>query len=526
MDQKYKQPGSFIVFAVLVSALVILWSLPGFVTGDGACHVHNAIAWRELLTHPGSYYEQVYTLNNRICPNYVSHVLLAFLTLLFSPAIAEKAMLSLYAYWFVIGFFRLHKQVQAQNSMVLPVLLLLVFQSLLYLGFYNFILSIALYMMLLAWYLKKEHMADFFFWIQCSLAALILFFTHLSGLFLWMASVGLYSLTKWLDPTLRGTMVRKALYFLCSCLPALDLTFNFIRSQKTEAPVHYFDQATLYRMLKEASVLQAFHLNEIRYTQWLFPTLLVGLLLSLFVTLRQEKWRQRQLWPFLLLGICIWAYFYAPENAFGGEQIKQRLQWVIFILAILVVSFPKLPKLLQVLGTVFGVMFVAALVRFQYPSLQRSSLVAEDIMKAGQFVKTNRTVLPLCFNTSGYIQKQVISDFVRHGNHVGAFILGDKDLIFMDNYEANTDYFPLRYRDTLNPFQYLGDQEAQPPKITLSSYNRRHVIDYVLLFDLKPEDISTEAFQNLQTQLNPNYREVFRNQDSSVRLYSYQTTTP
>ena len=516
---EYKKPGALTFLLLLTGAMFLIWYPEVFVTGDGPCHVHNAIAWREMWFHNNAFYTNFYELNPSLSPNYTSHVLLAVLTLVFKPIVAEKVLLSVYAWGFILGFLKLHEQLKAKNSVFLPLVLVLTFQSLLYLGFYNFILSIVFYQLMMAWYIKQIEKPKPSFWLKLSIAMLVLYFTHLAGLFLFLLSIGVHMLT---TTTYKSWFWRGSKIVL-ACLPALWLTVIYITHQPKAVSTHYLDTDRLKIMLREASVFQVAKSAEAYYTQVIFWICLFGLVWSLFQVAKKKQWNKS--WPFILLIFFIGAYFVAPENAFGGEQLKQRIQWITYLYAVLLISLIELPRWIRWLSVGLSIVLVVSLCKFQWRYMKQTNQLTQRLRAVSSVITTHSTVLPLCFNTFGEMEGKTISDFGRHNNHLGELIQGNKDIVFMDNYEANTTYFPLRYKNDINPFIFLGDQEAKPPVVSLTDYTKRCAIDYILLFNLTENDRRSDAYQHLILEMNGTYRNAYSDTDSSVLLFKRMNET-
>src|SRR5206468_2378303 len=78
--------------------------------------------------------------------------------------------------------------------------------------------------------------------------------------------------------------------------------------------------------------------------------------------------------------------------------------------------------------------------------------------------------------------------------HAAAYLTLRGNVVELENYEANTTYFPVRYRPELNPFDHLGREnapdrglQAEPPDISdIRAYERRtgRRVDYVLLWNV------------------------------------------
>ena len=68
-----------------------------FPSQDGGAHIYNAHILATLAAGDGAgHYADIYTLNFTALANWADHLLLALLTALFSPATAEKMLVSSY----------------------------------------------------------------------------------------------------------------------------------------------------------------------------------------------------------------------------------------------------------------------------------------------------------------------------------------------------------------------------------------------------------------------------------------------
>ncbi|MBE2290417.1 MAG: polysaccharide biosynthesis protein, partial [Chitinophagaceae bacterium] len=98
----------------------------------------------------------------------------------------------------------------------------------------------------------------------------------------------------------------------------------------------------------------------------------------------------------------------------------------------------------------------------------------------------------------------MISEMITDKNntfaHEGQYLAMAKPVIVLDNYEANTNYFPLKWHDGVNPHKHLSRKrgiEGVPPSAAINEYRVKNgvVIDYVLTlcFDstmLKDRDVA------------------------------------
>lgn len=146
----------------------------------------------------------------------------------------------------------------------------------------------------------------------------------------------------------------------------------------------------------------------------------------------------------------------------------------------------------------------------------------EDLAEVEPFIPNKSMVLPLSFHTRGIWQNQEISSHAASAtNHVASYLQpSQKQWIMADNYEGNTNYFPLQWKPELNPFLHFPNFEAQPPEAEVMQYNDRITqIQYVLLFNLTKEDRNSAPYQNLRANLNRGYRLQCTSSHSQAELY-------
>jgi hypothetical protein len=63
--------------------------------------------------------------------------------------------------------------------------------------------------------------------------------------------------------------------------------------------------------------------------------------------------------------------------------------------------------------------------------------------------------------------------------HTAGYAAIMRSAVNLDNYEGQTDLFPLKFRPDRNPGVFIGAIENNPPQVRLDS----PLIDYVLLWD-------------------------------------------
>ena len=140
-------------------------------------------------------------------------------------------------------------------------------------------------------------------------------------------------------------------------------------------------------------------------------------------------------------------------------------------------------------------------------------------------------MLPLFYAFDGRtIDGKLITDRTWIFQHAADYLGTEKPLVMMGNYEANTGFFPLKWKRAMNPFVHLCDDngiEKQPPKIDLAEYERETAvkIDYVILLCLDSNSINHPDTKNLFDQLQQGYTKSHTSQYGRAILYKRNDIT-
>ena len=131
-------PESILFFILLIGSLVPLWLHPYYLTGDGPCHVYNAkIVFDLWLDHDYDFYNPYFYLHRILLPNWFSHFWLGLLLQFFSPALAEKILLSAYVILLPISVRYAIKQVNPQSQYLALLAFPFIYNRVFQMGFYN-----------------------------------------------------------------------------------------------------------------------------------------------------------------------------------------------------------------------------------------------------------------------------------------------------------------------------------------------------------------------------------------------------
>jgi hypothetical protein len=222
----------------------------------------------------------------------------------------------------------------------------------------------------------------------------------------------------------------------------------------------------------------------------------------------------------------MFVYLFFPEEFLGRLiLITLRVQLFVFIVMACIISYmPPSEKLKRIAGIILFLCFLGlSIVRMQY-QLSAAGAVA-DYVSGGRFIRSYSVVLPLDFSPGGKDKNnELIGDRNWLFSHASEYLGVTKPLIILDNYEANMGYFPLRWKDNVNPYFHLDKDagiEAQPPNASIEEYKQKTgvSIDYVLMWCFDSSYLSNEHFRTLYAEINADYHQVYTSPTGRTTLF-------
>ncbi|HYO15308.1 MAG TPA: hypothetical protein VE685_19090 [Thermoanaerobaculia bacterium] len=434
-------------FALAVLYLLPVWTVRYLPTTDGPCHTYNAWVFHQLWSGEASpVIREHYEMNVRPFPNWTGQAVMAVLLFAMPPLVAEKVLVSgslllfLGGAWALAGAVR--PDVRWPALLAFPFAYNLIFQF----GFYNFNLSLGIYLVVLAVWWRHRTRPDLVFAVKINLLLLLCYFSHIVSLVLALFSIGVL----WLA-TLRRESWRAHLLHVPILVPQLILPVWFLRSQGAGGvpPSSSWSFGTLLSYLVPPKVLLTFS----EFQGWLAAVVTVAFLLLVVLTVRgkivpDDGNRRKILVPedgFLLLtAALVVLYMVAPEGMAGGNILLERLSlypWLVLI--------PWLAPRLGVRGraTAIAGLTLMTLANLDYLVQWHGILGREmDRYVAGfDAVRPHSRVLALHFQRRGPAGRTEIF------GHATGYAALDKELIDWDNYQAGTSFFPVRFRATVRP---------------------------------------------------------------------------
>ena len=292
---------------------------------------------------------------------------------------------------------------------------------------------------------------------------------------------------------------------LCALLPTLALTLNFLSQKGTErsdplAPKQQWDR--LYMLESLVSYRDGEEVLS-RGVFWLFTALLAYVLARKVV---QRRWTR---WDGLLLvaGGYVLLYFRAPNAMSGGGFISHRLILYPFLALVLWFAAQTYDRISRYAIQGAAAALALAMVALHTSTYARLNEYLDEYLSAADHIAPNSTLLPLCFTHNGHDEGAILSKRIGLFLHASGYIAAERRIVELDNYEGNTTYFPVMFREELNAFQHMGTLEAQPPKVDIPAYVAKTGgrVDYVLVWNVRDDQLDHPDTKSIQRQLAEGY---------------------
>jgi hypothetical protein len=417
--------------------LVPVWAFHFLPTQDGPSHVWNAVVLAEL-SHPGAPEAEFLEVRPQPIPNWTSHLILAGLTRVLPPLVAEKVLVSIY----VIGLAASVAYFLAPFGALGPTAalgFLLVFNRCFFLGFYNYVLSLIPLFFALGLFVRQADRPWRTSRMGLGLLLVAAYFTHLAGAVL--AVVALFVFARLgprpVAPRLRAVAV--------ASWPALALVGWYLvfsaHAFSGAGPRPRLAWGGLGSLVDGATAGLHRELFAVHAGAW--PIGLLGLAAAA-VGLGVGRgagadgggrpWRR----PLVVLALVLFAAFLAAPAHVGprGSEIEARLAPLPFVLGLALVPAPKGARAWGAAAAstalVIGLNLFLVLAHIQ--GQQRP---LEEFTRGAAFLPRGVTLFA--------VKTEASSEPLVQPRAVEYYCLATR-AVCLSSYEAGTNHFPLRFR--------------------------------------------------------------------------------
>ncbi|MDQ1316965.1 MAG: hypothetical protein QG588_614, partial [Candidatus Poribacteria bacterium] len=228
-------------FVVLLYVLPI-WVFKYFPSQDGPCHIYNSFILRHY-NDPNYRFDQFYDINKRLIPNWTSHALMMLLMYIVPPLIAEKILLTVFIILMAVGILYLLNAVGKDKTPLVFIGLPFIYNYLFLMGFYNFVFSVALFIISVGYWYKHFQTFNMKNTVILAIMLVILYFCHAVSLALAIFSIvvmAILSIISSKDKQELGFLSRirwkQVLLSFISMLPAIGLLLYYTKGNLVSDP--------------------------------------------------------------------------------------------------------------------------------------------------------------------------------------------------------------------------------------------------------------------------------------------------
>ena len=478
--------GYIIVFVMLVLHLLPVWGFKYFPTQDGASHIYNSYVVKEYHKHENYRLREVYDLNATIFPNWTSHALLVVLLYVFPPLVCEKIVLTLCIGLLPFSLFYFLNGIAKRNVVFGLLGFLFAYNYLLHMGFYNFVLSMSLFFFAMGYWWKVKDELRLSNIVVIYILLLATYLTHYHSYALLVMSLTFFALFSSGYDALRGVWgyretseplrsrlkdgviaLKPTLTFLGALVPAYFILFSyyFYLSNTHGGNSEHKGFEWLNDYFFGMKSLVSFRDDHVLIGRVLLVFFAVAFVLTVVNRVRlyhrfreSEEWKEtgERFWTrvvtqmdgFLIMSVLITAMFFiVPWSGYSGGWINDRFHLYIFLVLL---PFFAVNLHRHVNYAVAGVIIALSLWHLGY-NVHTYTLLNRDITTALSLVGMTEEDTILTsepgewggFSDSLGFEPKYVEPF----GHLECLLATNKGIGYLDNYEANTDHFPLQYKE-------------------------------------------------------------------------------
>ena len=520
-----------VLIVLLVIHILPVWLFKYTCTQDGPAHVHNAHVLKVYHNHENYILREVYERNPTLFPNWTSHVLIAGLMYIFPPLICEKIFFSLCVALLPLSLLYLLNGVQKGKVLFCLVGFIFAYNYLLHMGFYNFALSVSLFFFALGcWWrcedkLSPKALVTVYVWLT------VVYLTHFQSYALLTVSLTVFGVFLYIYEALespRGrftTQLKSIFLFLGSMLPAYVILLSYYLV-KQEGGGYYRSFEGLMKYFLSIGSIVSFRDAHILIGNLLLAVLAIAFLLTVIDRIRKvyahrdasESGNEgvtaviARTDVFLLVALILtFIYFESPWSLrSGGMWISDRIH-IYILLALLPFFTFNLHRFIDYAFS--GILIVLALWHLGYhvQTYYLMDIEAKEALSSAEMIEPH-TILASRPGSWGGTPDSANWDFkyVLPFEHIEGYLALGNGIAYLQNYEPNTDHFPLRYKNKKGPSDYVlvwrteydnVEDLAQDYEVIHSTnynrlYRRKRVVPAVqlwggtttLTFDMQPHD--------------------------------------
>jgi hypothetical protein len=515
-----------LAFALLAFQIAVPWTARHFITQDGPSHLYGATIARDLLVNHGhSVYSSLYTIQRTIVPNWTSTLALGLAESIVGPEYADALLVSTLVLIGFLGLSYANRAFSPTPSLWTPVSNVMIQSWFLSAGFYNFYLGMALLPFVIGFYARNQERLNLIRAIVLGSGLLVLFFTHVMPAAI--AILTLLVIGFWISfVTVSPARIRAFGFLLVAVMPVVLLMAIYAHNSGNTGR---FEP----QIAKSWNQFPMQILGSSRGTPLVLTHMLLFYIVAGAVLMRKREWSSIR-GGLLMSGLLMFlAYLLLPDKAFGGEALKIRFSWTVFILGGIMASSVSRLRMIRVpLALYLSCLLFANLVS-SAKAARTVSRAADDYLvmvdqmpQKSSFVRLRypTPALPALFGFEGIGWDPLF--------HLDGLVAAKRRLFDLTDYEAISKLFPVSYKETVGRDQQYGLWGFEGPEhnsVEVLAWLRDNFpagIDFVVLIgDEKSAEASRADMPKMLEYLDSNMHLAGTSPSGFVRLYGRRNSS-
>jgi hypothetical protein len=491
---------------LLIISLIPLLLQGHFITLDGPAHLYNSRLIRELLAG-NSLVQSFFSWNPIPEPNWSGHFLMALFGSFLSAEVTMKLIIALILVTTATGFRRLFIQMAPESAWCSWLIFPWLYHFPLMMGFLNYSIGLALFPWIISIWQQSE---TGFSATRNLLLFVMLTFSYFSHLMLFAITFLAMGMTL----LYRNNYIKRAGWLALISAPFIAAGFMFILNRGTTGMHGSYNRlSTDELLLNFASVrpLIIFHMDNERPTGIAYGIFLAFLLIIAFLRPDKEKFfRNTGLFTLVMIGL----YFLFPDDFAAGGIISVRIAQLAFIGILWMVACARLSPGMQKIAAAGSVIFSVLFYSLHHETHCTLSADATNYASAASSIPEGSVVLPLNY-----------SENWLHSNFPG-LAGAERNLIVLDNYEADMLYFPLHWKEGLNVKEQYGDYaSSKRPCIPFAKLAATQKLPDAILCWQMPDNDRDSCTLIVNQQLLEHYKLKYTNKSAKVYLLNQKSNS-
>jgi hypothetical protein len=488
---------------------------------DGPAHLYNSNILNHLI-RGNTTLSEFYSINTVPIPNWTSHFLLSIFHIVLPAWLAEKALLVLYVSGMAFSFRFLIKELNPENIPLSILIFPFIYSFLFHLGFYNFSISFILFFTTLGFWLRSQSDEKIYNYFILLLLITITYFSNVLVFGFLGLSIGLYILyfvfTAYSNNKNTASSIRfgskKLLVLFLVSIPSLTFLMIFYTNVTFFPSGQNYPVKELVKWINDARPFIVYnYVGEEIITEQFFHVLLVLVAISFFLKNKvREKGQYHNIRKADIISIPLFIstvlLFIIPNGSSAG-MMSDRYCLMIFMLGLIWIVSRAIPgKLNPILVCIVLTLHIGLLFKHLNGTIRKLDADAVTINKAESYIVENSIVLPINLSDN-WLES-------HFSNYLGV----DKPMIILENYEASTGWFPIKWNSENIPNVLLGDKNSISGIHWISNSNSEKIrqINDILLYG-NTSKINDPNWKELKELLSSDFKLKYNAENNYVMLY-------